>query len=373
MTARHRFLLIVLILMANKDYYSILGVSKNASDDEIKKAYKNGALKYHPDRQQGKTDEEKKKAEETFKEINEAYQVLSDKQKRRAYDTYGTVDGMGGMSAEDAMSAFMRHMSGMGGFSDFFNMGGPRVNRGQDIRINVHVTLSELLNGAKKEIKYHRNVKCGKCGGTGSSDGKMATCSYCNGTGMYTNLIRNGFTIIRNSTQCPHCHGTGSVFSKPCSECGGDGLKRVIDTISMQIPKGVSNNMYITMPGRGNEARGDGFSGDATLLFTVDCPKGFSISENDPYDINASLDVPVLDCITGGNVEMAHADGKRFRFKLGECVADGHIVRIKDKGLMRQDGSRGRLNVIVHHQMPNNLTNADIKALNKLKESKTFK
>ena len=362
--------------MAKKDYYTILGVPKNASDEDIKKAYKSGALKYHPDRQQGKTDEEKKDAEEMFKEINEAYQVLSDKQKRQTYDTYGTVDGMGGMSAEDAMAEFMRHMSGMGhgmgGFSDFFNMGGQRVNRGQDIRINVHVTLDELLRGAKKDIKYNRYVKCDKCRGSGSLDGKATTCSYCGGTGMYTNVIRQGFAIIQNTTTCPHCNGTGRKMTNPCHECAGEGVKRVTDTITLTIPKGITNNAYISMTGCGNEVRGEGINGDATRLFVVDCPDGFSINDKDPYDVNLSLSVPVLDCITGGDIEIIHADGKKLRVKLSECAIDGHIIRIKDQGLTRQDGSKGRLNVIIHHQMPKGLTKADVKAINKLKESKAF-
>lgn len=366
--------------MSNKDYYSILGVQRGASDADLKRQYKELAKKYHPDRQQGKSDEEKKAAEEKFKEINEAYQVLSDPQKKQMYDTYGTVDGMGGgMSAEEAMAAFMRHMGagmfGHGGFESFFDMGGGSqgVVRGTDIKLSVKLTLSDVINGAKKDIAFNRWVMCKDCNGTGSSDGKKKVCPDCNGSGRRVTTRRQGFATFQNITVCQHCGGSGHILTNPCHKCGGDGLVRVVEKMTIDIPVGVVNNSYITMESVGNEPAGGGMKGDVHIVFSIEYPDGFSPSSSDPFDVNMSMFVPILDCLTGGDVQFVHADGRKLMFKLPECTPDGSVIRLRNEGIRRPDGSRGRLNVIVHHKMPKTLALADVKAINKLKEHKTFK
>lgn len=363
----------VLIEMANKDYYDILGLKRNATDSEIRKAYKRGAVAYHPDKQQGKTEKEKKEAEEKFKDINEAYQILSDPEKKRMYDTYGTVDGNGGMSAESAMNEFMKHMR-MGGFGDFFGSGSDTnyVRKGRDIRINVNIPLGELLRGGKHNIKYSRYVKCSHCGGTGSENGKTEKCPHCNGTGTITKIVRNGFAIIQNMTTCPYCKGTGTIITSPCKKCDGMGLERVNETMDFEIPYGITNGAYMTIEGMGNEVK-DGVNGDATLVFTIGCPDGFSISSSDPFDINVNLKVPILDCMTGGKYTLKHADGRTLAFDIPECANDGHVLRIRNEGLRMGNGSKGRLNVIIRHGMPKKLSKSDMKSVEKLKELNSFK
>lgn len=371
--------------MAKKDYYSILGVDKNASDEEIKKTYKKLALQYHPDRQINKSEDEKKAAEEKFKEINEAYSILSDKNKRQQYDTFGTVDGnMGDMSGADAMAEFMKHFQNMGGFGDFgdFFGGGrysnqQRIIKGSDIQVNVHLTLAEVYNGGTKEIKYSRNVRCASCGGTGSSDGQSSVCPQCNGTGYIIRTTQNGFAIMQEATQCTVCHGTGKVIKSPCTVCGGQGLVRKEEKITISIPPGASNNTYTTIEGKGNEPVNDSnlpsINGDLRIVFKIKNDNKFTVNETNRYDIDYHVDVPVIDCITGCDLKIKHLDGKSYTVKVKQGVTNGYVIRVRNKGLADSYGQRGFLNVIINQKMPNKLSEKEIKLLNELKNSKNFK
>lgn len=366
-----------------KDLYKILGVEKSATADEIKKKYKKLAVKYHPDKQQGKSEQEKKDAEEKFKEINEAYSILSDKDKRQQYDTFGTVNGnMGGMSGADAMAEFMKHFQGMGGFGsmfedDFFGgHRGQRVVKGSDIQVNVNVTMEELYNNVEKEIKYKRKVQCETCNGTGSADGLMNQCPYCNGTGYITTTQRHGFAIMQQTTVCPHCNGKGKVTKNICADCGGSGLKLKEEKYKFTIPYGATNGAYTILNNQGNAPQNGGeysVNGDVRLVFVAKQHKEFSVSEYDPHDVDCVKEIPIIDCIMGTKLKFKHLDGKEYTISIKPGVTDGYVVKVRDKGLRKTNGQRGFLNVIIKQKMPKTLSDSDKKLLNDLKKSKNFK
>lgn len=357
-----------------KDYYKILGVEKNATEADLKSAYKKGALKYHPDRQHGKTDEEVKQAEEKFKELNEAYTVLSDPDKRKQYDMFGTADGMGGgMDIPPDMAEMMRNMRfGFGGFGGFGNSG-PSVIKGQDLRVDARIPLSEILKGGKFNLAYARRVRCETCNGTGSADGKQHRCTTCNGTGHIVNTVRRGFSVMQNITTCTKCGGTGYAPSAPCKECNGKGLKSMNDKYMFDIPDGATEGAYIIAEGQGDlSPQAGGPPGDLYIYFKVACPQGFKISKEDPYNVNCDISVPVLDCITGGETIFNHVDGRRLKFAIPKCMEDGHAVRLRGEGIRRPNGTRGDVTVSMHHKMPSNISETDRKAVEKLKKLKSF-
>lgn len=259
--------------MAEKrDYYEVLGVAKNATADEIKKAYRKMAIKYHPDKNPGD-----KEAEEKFKEAAEAYDVLSDADKRARYDQFGHSMGpqgfggggagggyysSGGMSMEDIFAHFGDIFGGrMGGFGDAFGgfggaAGQPRqhVNKGTDLRITVKVTLKDIMNGVDKKLKIPRLVACAHCKGTGAKDGTaFHTCPRCHGTGYITRVQQTMFGPAQSESVCPECNGEGKVISEACSYCGGSGVEKKEEIVSFHIPAGVEDGMTLTMRGQGNE------------------------------------------------------------------------------------------------------------------------
>lgn len=361
-----------------KDYYNILGVDRKADDDTIKKAYKKLAIQYHPDKQVGKSDTEKKEAEEKFKDINEAYSILSDKQKRQQYDMFGTTDGSfgsGGMGAEAAMREFMRHFHfGMGIDDDFFGGAFSQTTVGSDMIVNVNLTFDEIFNVRHKKIKYTPYVKCTSCNGTGSSDGKSTTCPHCNGTGKFVNISRVGFSTVKSINMCPHCKGMGYVISSPCKKCGGMGIVREDVEFEFDIPNGATNNTYFDVQGKGNASqRNSGPNGNLRVSFTVLPFEGFTVSKNDPYDVDCVIDVSVLDCITGCEKKFKYADGKEYVVTIRPGVCNGHHIRMKNLGLYRHDGSRGFLNIFIREKMPTSLTKKDKELIDKLRQSKSFK
>lgn len=354
-----------------KDYYKILGVGKDATESDLKSAYKKGALKYHPDRQHGKSDKEIKEAEEKFKELNEAYTVLSDPDKRRQYDTFGTADGMGdGMDIPPDMAEMMRNMGF--GFGNFGGFGGPTVMKGRDIRADVQIPLADLLKGGETTFTYIRNAHCEACNGTGSSDGKQHRCPTCNGTGRIVNTIRRGFSVMQNITVCQKCGGTGFSAVNPCSTCGGEGVRPVSEVCTIGIPNGATDGTYMIMEGKGDDPKHGGVPGDLAVYFRIICPESFMVSKSDPYNVHCDLSVPVLDCLTGGETIFNHVDGRRLKFPIPECMEDGHTVKLRGEGIRRPDGSRGDVIVTMHHKMPKSINTADKKAVEKLKNLKSF-
>ena len=367
--------------MAEKrDYYEVLGVEKNANADEIKKAYRKAAIKYHPDKNPGD-----KEAEEKFKEAAEAYDVLSNPDKRARYDQFGHA-GMngqagggfggfsgGGFSMEDIFSQFGDifggHFGGFGGFSG----GGraQRVNRGSDIRVKVRLTLSEIANGTTKKLKINKTVACDKCGGSGAKDSNSySTCSTCNGSGYVTRVENSFFGRIQTQGVCPTCGGEGKVITAQCDKCHGEGTLRGDEVVEIKIPAGVGEGMALTVSGKGNAARHGGVNGD--LLVVIE-------EERDPQlvrdgnDLIHNLNIPVTTAILGGTVEVPTIDGKA-KIKIAPGTHAGKVLRLRDKGIPEVNGyGRGDILVVVDITIPSKLT-ADEKALvEKLAEMPDFK
>lgn len=367
--------------MAKKDYYGILGVDRQADQDEIKKAYRKLALKYHPDKQNGKSEQEAKEAEEHFKEVNEAYQVLSDTEKRKKYDTFGTVDGNfdGWMSGADAMAEFMKHFHGFG--DDFFgdSMFGGHENtivKGSSIRLNVNIGISELYTNAKKTVKYDKYIKCDDCNGTGSLNGDTVMCEHCKGTGKIVETHRKGFMMMQNITMCPHCNGKGVFPKHVCPKCAGHGLLIAENEYTFEIPFGIANGNGIKIPNLGHStAEPNGVDGDLIIIFNILPEKGFSVSNDNPLDMVYTLNLPVLDCITGCECEIQHLDGKKYRINVRQGVKDGYKMRIPRLGFRnnRINSQVGDLIVKINQVMPQNLGKEDIKAVNKLKKLNKFR
>lgn len=361
-----------------KDYYNILGVSKTATEDEIKSAYRKKAIEFHPDKQVGKTDAEKKDAEDKFKEVAEAYQILSDPQKRQRYDTFGTVDDnfSGGFSTADALREFMRHMHNFnfgGKFDDFFSDIKPQ-KRGADKIVNVHLTIAEAFNLGKKTIRYDRYVKCDSCNGTGSSDGETHKCPRCRGLGFIVNTTRHGIAIMQSQVECPNCRGTGVVVTNPCSECNGQGIVRKETELTIDLPLGITHGAYYDMAGWGNACEhGVGENGGLRLVFLIDEDPNFKINPTTPYNIDHTMEIGVLDCITGCERRFKHVDGKEYRLTINPGTPNGYTIRLRGLGLSYGNGNRGFLDVHIKTKMPTKLSKDEKAAIEKLKSSKNFK
>lgn len=364
--------------MAKKDYYNILGVDKNADADAIKSAYRKLAVKYHPDKQQGKTEEEKKAAEDKFKEIAEAYQVLSDAEKRQKYDRFGTVDGdfSGGMSADDLFKHMMHGFSGFGfsSFDDVFG-GGKRKMRGQDIIVNVNLTIEEAYNLKRKTIRFDNDVKCTDCNGSGSKDGKSEACPHCHGSGVIVEETSSPFMHLERKMICPHCNGVGSVIRNYCRKCNGLGVVRKEVEETFDLPIGTTDGVSLKIHGRGKAChRNLGENGDLVISIRVLPSNGFSVSRENPYDLDYIMDIGVLDCITGCEKSFRHVDGKDYRITIKPGTANGYTIRLKNLGLMNADGAnRGYLNVRIREKMPVKLSKEEKSQIDKLKNSKNFK
>ena len=331
--------------MAQKrDYYEVLGVEKNATADDLKKAYRKLAIQYHPDKQQGKSEAEKKAAEEKFKEAAEAYNVLSDPDKRARYDQFGFSGEQmggggygGGMSMEDILRQFgdlFGGFGGFGGFGDFFGGGGggqaQRVKRGTDLRVRVKMTLNEIAKGTEKKLRIPRMKSCDHCHGTGAKDGTaLETCPTCHGSGVEVRMQRTMFGTMQSQSVCHTCGGSGKRIKETCPHCSGKGLVRKEDVVSISIPAGVADGMTLRMGRQGNDAPGGGIPGD--LLVVIEEVRDAQLTR-DGNDLiyNLMLDIPTA--VLGGKVEVPTVDGKaRVTIKPG--TQPGSILRLRGKGL----------------------------------------
>lgn len=341
----------------NKDFYEILGVKRDASDDEIKKAYRKLSLKWHPDRNPNN-----KEAEEKFKEITEAHRVLSDKELRNRYDTYGTVDG------NFAPNGSMFHEF----FKDFdiFNNQRQQVYRGEDKVLQINITMEELYRNAEKTITYSVNRPCKSCGGSGSSDGKTGTCPHCNGTGQVRTRKQTGFAIIEQVTTCPHCGGTGVKITNPCRKCGGTGLESVSETITLKVP--TLDEIFTKSYGKSGQGHscpnGKGQNGDLRFYFKLKPDDNFSIDENNNFNIITNVYVPYVDCLLGTTVKVKHLDGKEYTITLPECTKNGTVKRFSKLGFKHRQGFAGDLLVRINTTFPDKLTDEERKTLKKLKK-----
>ena len=366
--------------MAKRDYYEVLGVSKGASAEEIKKAYRKMALKYHPDKNPGD-----KQAEENFKEAAEAYDVLSNPDKKARYDQFGhagmNAGGGGGFSGagfsmEDIFSQFGDifggHFGGFGGFSGFGgSRGGRRVNKGSDIRIRVKLDLKEIAKGTEKKIKINKQVSCHECNGKGAkSEADIKTCNTCNGTGQVTRVQQSIFGAMQTASVCPTCGGEGRTIIKPCGKCGGDGLIKESEEISFKIPAGVAQGMQLNVQGKGNAARRGGINGDLLVVIEEEEHQDF---QRDGNDLIYTLFISMTDAILGGDAEIPHFDSK-LRIKIEPGTQSGKILRLRSKGLPDVNGyGTGDLLVYIQIWTPKKVDRAERELLEKLKGSDNFK
>ena len=354
-----------------KDYYQILGVNKNATDDEIKKAFRKTSMLYHPDKQVGKSESEKQEAEEKFKEANEAYSVLSDPQKRQQYDRFGTVDPnmMGGTGDIDFGEIF-RNFAG-GGFGSHFGFGGfgqqqqeQRVVKGSDCRIRIDYTLEDAYNEITKKYRYNRYVSCPDCDGP-------SICEYCNGTGIQTVTSTNGFSTFIQQTPCPHCNGSGLKLNGSCKTCGGSGVVSKMEDLEIQIPAHALLTKTMKFVGKGNMPGGNGIPGDLVVLFNLVPHSVFGVADN-KIDLYCKTSVNVLDCITGCEKEVSCIDGTKVKIQLPKFAKENTKVVVTGKG-MKVQGRTGDMIVYIQQSMPTDLNKDEKKLIEELKNCKHFK
>ena len=371
--------------MAEKrDYYEVLGVSKNASDAEIKAAYKKMAIKYHPDRNPGN-----KEAEEKFKEAAEAYDVLRDPQKRQQYDQFGFA-GMGGqggfggasMNMDDIFSMFGDIFGGHGGFGGFEGFGGfggfgggstgHKTYKGADLRLKVRLTLEEVATGVTKKFKVRKHVTCTACNGTGSADGKKDTCSQCKGSGSVYKTINSMFGRMQTQTVCPSCNGTGSVIKNKCPKCNGEGVVNGEEIIEVAIPAGVEDGMVVTASGKGHAGKQNGVPGDIQVFIEVEPHKELQRNGQN-LEYNLLLDVPTA--VLGGSAEVPTIDGK-VKIKIEPGTQPGKVMRLRGKGLPAVSGygyGTGDLIVNIGVYVPRNLSKEEREMFEKMSGSENMK
>lgn len=317
--------------MAKRDYYEILGLAKGASEEDIKKAYRKLAMKYHPDR-----NPDNKEAEERFKEIKEAYEILSDSQKRAAYDQYGhagvdpnAAGGFGGGFQSGGFGDFADAFGDI--FGDIFggrNSGGPRssVQRGADLRYDIEVTLNEAAKGCEKEIHVPRHETCGVCHGSGAKPGtEPEVCKTCNGQGQVR--VSQGFFSLQQT--CPTCHGSGKIIKEPCSKCRGSGFEKKTHTLKVKIPAGVDDGIRIRLSGEGEAGVNGGPSGD---LFVVPHIKHHEFFQRDGMDLHCEMPISFATAALGGEVEVPTLDGMA-NMKIPSETQSGKIFRLRGKGI----------------------------------------
>ena len=368
--------------MAEKrDYYEVLGVEKNANADEIKKAYRKSAIKYHPDKNPGD-----KEAEEKFKEAAEAYDVLSNPDKRARYDQFGHAGmnggaagggfggfgGAGGFSMEDIFSQFGDIFGGhFGGFGGGRSSGGRHVNRGSDIRVKVKLTLAEIANGTTKKLKVNKYIVCDKCGGSGAKDSSSyTTCSTCNGTGVVTRVENTFFGRMQTQGVCPTCGGEGKIITDKCDKCGGEGIVKGSEIIEINIPAGVGEGMALTVSGKGNAARHGGVNGD--LLVVIEEERNPQLMR-DGDDLIHNLNITVTMAMLGGEVEVPTIEGKA-KIKIAAGTHAGKVLRLRGKGLPSVNGyGRGDILIVVDITIPTSLNSEEKKLVEQLSSMPNFK
>ena len=365
--------------MANKDYYDLLGVQKNASEQEIKAAYRKAVMKYHPDRYATKPEAERKQAEETFKEINHAYDVLSDPQKKANYDQFGTEDGPqfnGGGFSGGGSGGF----GGFGGFEDIFSQffgGGSRTNRanmpidGDDITMRIDITFEESIKGAEKSVKVYRTEKCPDCKGSGASDpSKITTCPDCHGSGTVTVTQNTIFGRQTVRTKCSRCGGTGKSVTDKCKTCRGEGTIKKERVIPVTIPAGVDNGQTITYYNEGEVGINGGQNGRLIIVINV---KPHPLFVREGYDLYYKLPISMSDAINGAKVEIPTTD-KSVTITIPPGTATGTKFRVKGYGVKYlKKQAFGDLYVTVEIDTPQKLSKKQQDLLNAFEESLTDK
>lgn len=368
--------------MAKRDYYEILGLEKGASKDEIKKAYRKLALKYHPDK-----NPDDKEAEDKFKEAAEAYEVLSNDEKRAKYDRFGHSGMRGGQDyhsyndINDIFSHFSDIFGGGGGgsiFDDFFGGGARQSQRrttrgvpGSDLRISLHLSLEEIANGVNKTVKLKRYKTCETCGGSGAKDeSSMGTCQVCNGTGEVRQVSRSVFGQFVNIAPCQNCGGTGQVVKDSCKTCMGDGRIYTEDQIKINVPAGVTHDSYMTMRNEGNAGKQGGPAGDLIVVFKE---KEHELFRRDGDDIIYDLYLSYPEAVLGSDVEVPTLNG-RAKLKIEAGIQPGKFLRMREKGIkhLNSYGAGDQL-VKVNVYVPKKVSGKEKDLLNELAEMPNIK
>lgn len=357
-----------------KDYYEVLGVSKSADDEEIKKAYRKLAKQYHPDMHPGD-----KTAEEKFKEVNQAYAVLSDPDKRKKYDQFGSeaAEGNGGGGYSGGFGNFGGFTGGMDFdlsdlFGDFF--GGSRTNtrrsgpeRGDDLLQRVFISFEEAAFGCKKDIKYTKIDRCADCGGTGAAKGTTPkVCSKCGGTGRIKVQQRTPFGVMQSTRECDECGGRGETIPNPCKGCGGSGVKNVTKTLEVSIPAGIDNGQRITLRGMGNAGKRGGPAGDLYISVQV---RPHALFERDGFNIYCDIPITFAEAALGATISVPTLDGKTT-FQIPEGTQTGTAFTLKGNGIQNINGrGRGDLIFRVNIEVPRSLNDNQKDALRRFADA----
>lgn len=369
--------------MAKRDYYEVLEVSRSASVDEIKKAYRKLAIKYHPDRNPGDAE-----AEAKFKEAAEAYDVLHDPQKRQQYDQFGfdapgggfgggnPFGGAGGFSMDDIFSmfgdVFGGHSGGFGGFGG----GGQQAPkyRGSDLRLKVRLSLQEVATGVTKKFKVRKDVTCEHCHGTGAEGGSgTETCPNCHGSGVEIRTQQSMFGMIQTQTACHVCGGEGTIIKNKCSHCQGEGVVKGEEVVEINIPAGVAEGMVVNVPGKGNAGKHNGVTGNIQVYIEEE-PNETFVRDGQNVIYNLLLDFPTA--VLGGQVEIPTIDGSNVKIKIEPGTQPGKTLRLRGKGLPAVQGyGTGVGDLVVHISIyvPKELTKSEKKAIEELRDSENFR
>ena len=369
--------------MAKRDYYEVLEVSRSASVDEIKKAYRKLAIKYHPDRNPGDAE-----AEAKFKEAAEAYDVLHDPQKRQQYDQFGfdapgggfgggnPFGGAGGFSMDDIFSMFGDVFGGHGGGFGGFGSGGQQAPkyRGSDLRLKVRLSLQEVATGVTKKFKVRKDVTCEHCHGTGAEGGSgTETCPNCHGSGVEIRTQQSMFGMIQTQTACHVCGGEGTIIKSKCTHCQGEGVVKGEEVVEINIPAGVAEGMVVNVPGKGNAGKHNGVTGNIQVYIEEE-PNETFVRDGQNVIYNLLLDFPTA--VLGGQVEIPTIDGSNVKIKIEPGTQPGKTLRLRGKGLPAVQGyGTGIGDLVVHISIyvPKELTKSEKKAIEELRDSENFR
>lgn len=369
--------------MAKRDYYEVLEVNRSASVDEIKKAYRKLAIKYHPDRNLGDAE-----AEAKFKEAAEAYDVLHDPQKRQQYDQFGfdapgggfgggnPFGGAGGFSMDDIFSMFGDVFGGHGGGFGGFGGGGQQTPkyRGSDLRLKVRLSLQEVATGVTKKFKVRKDVTCEHCHGTGAEGGSgTETCPNCHGSGVEIRTQQSMFGMIQTQTACHVCGGEGTIIKNKCTHCQGEGVVKGEEVVEINIPAGVAEGMVVNVPGKGNAGKHNGVTGNIQVYIEEE-PNETFVRDGQNVIYNLLLDFPTA--VLGGQVEIPTIDGSNVKIKIEPGTQPGKTLRLRGKGLPAVQGyGTGIGDLVVHISIyvPKELTKSEKKAIEELRDSENFR